>query len=220
MLQQSTLDFLKNLDENNTREWFQDNKENYEKALADFTIFATDILDGLKIIQPNLLHTDIKKCLLRIYRDVRFSKDKSPYKNYFAAGFGPGGRSSGLVDFYLQISPEKSFLGAGMWQPSPENLAKFRQEIDYKPNALKSIIFEPNFKAKFSEIYGEQLKTKPKGYAIDHPEIELLKYKELFFMTKYSDSDLCSSKITSQIIADCMLLKPYQDYINDLFFDS
>ncbi|SOE23369.1 TIGR02453 family protein [Spirosomataceae bacterium TFI 002] len=219
MLQQKTLDFLKDLDQNNNREWFQDHKEDYEIALADFTAFASNVLDGLKQIQPNLLHTEIKKCLLRIYRDVRFSKDKRPYKNYFAAGFGPGGRSSGLVDFYLQISPNQSFLGAGMWQPSPENLAKFRQEIDYNPNDLKSIIFDPKFKNKFNEIHGEKLKTKPKGYDIDHPEIELLRYKELFFTTSYTDNQLCSNNIVEQVIEDCITLKPYQDYLNGLFFE-
>ncbi len=157
--------------------------------------------------------------MLRINRDIRFSKDKSPYKEYLAAGFGPGGKASGLADFYLQIQPGgKSFLGGGMWAPSATNLAKWRQEIDYNPDTLKDIIEEKKFASCFPNRYGEQLKTTPKGYTADHPDIELLKYKELFFFRNYSDKEVCSPGFANEVIHGCQILKPYLDYVNELFF--
>ncbi len=221
MIDPNTFEFLKNLEKNNNREWFQDHRKWYDESRENFIEFASEILEKLKLIQNDLLHTDIKKCILRINRDIRFSKDKRPYKNYFGAGFGPGGRSSGRVDFYFQIQPNnQSMLGAGMWEPGPENLAKFRQEIDYNPAELKKIIEDKSFRSYFKEISGTQLKTKPKGYAIDHPEIELLRYKELFFLMRFLDIEATSENFIEQIIEGCILLKPYQDYLNNLFFDE
>ncbi|WP_304235542.1 DUF2461 domain-containing protein [Jiulongibacter sediminis] len=221
MIDPNTLHFLEDLAKNNEKEWFHENRGRYEEARANFIDFSSEVLEQLKTIQDDLLNTEIKKCILRINRDIRFTKDKRPYKNYFGAGFGPGGSSSGRSDFYLQIEPGgKSFLGGGMWSPSPENMAKWRQEIDYNPDALKSIIYAPEFKNYFKEIAGQQLKTKPKGYEIDHPEIDLLKYKELFFYRYYSDEEVCSENFSDEIFKACKLMKPYQDYVNELFFDS
>ena len=219
MIDPNSLEFLKQLDKNNQREWFLDNKKWYDESRENFVGFCSEILDSLKLIQDDLLHTDIKKCILRINRDIRFSKDKSPYKNYFGAGFGPGGRSSGRVDFYFQIQANnQSMLGAGLWEPEPENLAKFRQEIDYNPGELKNIIENKYFREFFKEISGTQLKKKPKGYDINHPDIELLKYKELFFLRRFSDTEVCHKDFKERILAGWVLLKPYQDFLNNLFF--
>jgi uncharacterized protein (TIGR02453 family) len=221
MIDPNTFEFLRNLEKNNNREWFLDHRKWYEESRENFIEFASEVLEKLKLIQDDLLHTDIKKCILRINRDIRFSKDKSPYKNYFGAGFGPGGRSSGRVDFYFQIQPNnKSMLGAGMWDPGPRNLAKFRQEIDYNPEGLKTIIEDKTFRSYFKEISGTQLKTKPKGFDIDHPEIELLRYKELFFLRRFTDTETSREGFIEQITEGCVLLKPYQDYLNNLFFDE
>lgn len=220
MLEQHVFDFLKDLEANNNREWFLDNRETYDKARNCFVAFCDEVLTGLKRIQSDLAHTEVKQCILRINRDIRFSKDKSPYKNYFAAGFGPGGRSSGKVDFYLQVRPNDSFVGAGMWSPDAKRLAAFRQELDYNPESLKSIIHDPIFKKRFPVIHGSQLKTKPKGYDIDHPEIDLLRYKELFFTTIYSNKELKNSRSVELVVNDCAVLKPYQDYLNGLFFEE
>lgn len=220
MIEPKTFRFLENLAQNNSREWFQDHRKEYEAAKENFLDFASAVLDGLKEIQPNLYNTDIKKCILRINRDIRFSKDKSPYKTYLAAGFGPGGKSSGLVDYYLQVQPSGSFLGAGMWQPSGENLAKFRQEIDYNPEVLKGIIFDKKFTDYFPEVHGETLKTNPRGYDPNHPDIDLLRRKELFFLHYYSDAQAQSKSFAREVIMGCSIIKPYQDYLNQLFFDQ
>jgi uncharacterized protein (TIGR02453 family) len=218
MIDPNTFEFLRQLEVNNSKEWFNDHRKWYDESKANFIDLCSEILNDLKKIQDNLLHTDVKKCILRINRDIRFSKDKRPYKNYFGAGFGPGGKSSGKVDFYFQIQAHnQSMLGAGMWEPGPQNLAKFRQEIDYSPATLKEIIEHKEFRTYFKEISGTKLKTKPKGYSIDHPEIELLKYKELFFLRRFEDSEVVKSSFKDRIVEGCILIKPYQDYLNNLF---
>lgn len=221
MIDSQTLHFLEDLAKNNEKEWFHNHKQRYEEARENFTEFSAGVLEKLKTIQEDLLHTDVKKCILRINRDVRFSKDKTPYKIYFGAGFGPGGKSSGRADFYFQLEPGgKSFLGGGMWAPSPENLSKWRQEIDYNPSALKNIIYSKEFSRYFTENSGVQLKTKPKDYEADHPEIDLLRYKELFFYRNYCDETVCSKEFENEIFKGCQILKPYLDYVNGLFFDD
>ena len=218
MIDPKTLQFLTDLAANNHKEWFHENRHRYDLAKENFLNFSSEVLKGLQQFQPNLINTDAKKCILRINRDIRFSKDKCPYKNYLGVGWGPGGKSSGLADYYLQLEPGKSFLGGGMWAPSAANLAKWRQEIDYNPGALKGIIEDKTFAATFPNRHGEQLKTSPKGYAADHPEIDLLRYKELFFFKNYSDKEVCGPDFTHQVVEDCKVLKPYLDYVNELFF--
>ena len=220
MLSQHTLQFLTNLSENNNREWFHANRIDYEKSKAEFEALCQNILTGITQFQNNLLHTNVKSCILRINRDIRFSLDKSPYKKYLAAGFGPGGKSSGKVDFYLHIQPNESFLGGGMWSPTSSQLARFRQEIDYNSQVIKGIIETSHFTAYFNEIHGEKVKKMPKGYSIDHPDIELLKYKQLFFLHRYSDDVILGDNFANEIIKGCQILKPYLDYVNHLYFDN
>lgn len=218
---QDTLQFLKNLEENNSREWFQAHRKDYEAAKASFEKLCQDILSGLAEVQDDLVNTKVKDCIFRINRDIRFSKDKSPYKKFFSAAFGPGGRQSGRIDFFLQIQPgNQSTLGGGMWEPSPAHLASFRQEIDYNPEHLKSIIEDDKFKNYYPGIWGEKVKLMPKGYSADHPNIELLKYKQLFFYHKFTDKEVLAKDFAQQVIEGCVILKPYLDYLNELFYDN
>ncbi len=218
---QHTLQFLKNLEENNNREWFQAHRHDYEIAKASFEKLCKEILSGLAEVQEDLVNTKVKDCIFRINRDIRFSKDKSPYKKFFSAAFGPGGRSSGRIDFFLQIQlGNQSSLGGGMWEPTSDHLATFRQEIDYNPEHLKSIINEPKFRAYYDNISGEKVKNVPKGYSADHPDIELLKYKQLFFYHKYPDTEVMEENFAKEVIKGCLILKPYLDYQNELFYDN
>ncbi|MCU0326176.1 MAG: DUF2461 domain-containing protein [Spirosomaceae bacterium] len=220
-LDQSTLDFLSDLKENNNKEWFHANRKRYETEKERFEKFCQSVLDGLSKFQDNLINTRVKDCIFRINKDIRFSKDKSPYKLNLAAAFGPGGRQSGRIDYYLHIQPNgESFIGGGIWQPTPAQLSKFRQEIDYNPTELKNIIYESNFRDYYKEIWGERVKGAPKGYKIEHPEIELLRYKQLFFMHRYTDSEVISPDFATEFIGACKLLKPYLDYCNYIFFDE
>lgn len=220
MLTQHTLQFLNNIAENNNREWFHANKKDYELVKEEFEFFCGEILTGLSKFQDDLHNTTAKSCILRINRDIRFSADKSPYKKYLGAGFGPGGKSSGKVDFYLQIQPNETFLGGGMWSPTSAQLTNFRQEIDYNPEKLKGIIDRKEFREYFNEIYGEKVKRMPKGYSIDHPNIELLKYKQLFFVHRYSNDEVFDIGFLEKIIDGCKILKPYLDYVNNVYFQK
>jgi uncharacterized protein (TIGR02453 family) len=220
-LSQSTLDFLSDLKENNNKEWFHANRKSYDDEKARFEKFVENVLNGIAQFQENLHNTKPKDCIFRINKDIRFSKDKSPYKLNLAAAFGPGGRTSGRIDFYVHIQPNgESFIGGGIWQPTPAQLAKFRQEIDYNPDELKNIIYEKTFREYYKEIWGERVKGSPKGYTTDHPEIELLRYKQLFFMHRYTDKEVIGANFAAEIINACKLLKPYLDYCNYLFFDE
>lgn len=215
-----TLDFLRDLAQNNNREWFQANRARYDAAKSEFEGFVGRLLQGIETFE-SLPNTAVKDCIFRINRDIRFSKDKTPYKKHFAAAVGPGGRHSGRIDYYLHLQPDgESFLGAGMWQPTPPHLAKFRQEVDYNVDELKAIIETPDFRAYFPEVSGETMKTAPKGYSSDHPEIDLLRRKELFFIHRYSDKDVIKPGFADEVVKGCRLIKPYCDYLNYLFYDE
>ena len=219
MLTLSTLEFLQELAENNNREWFTEHRKRYDAAKKEMEALVKDLIKGIGEFE-NLPNTEPKDCLFRINRDIRFSKDKAPYKQWLSAAVGPGGRHSGRIDFYVHIQPGESFLGAGMWNPTPKQLAKFRQEIDFNPEALKSIIEAPEFKAYFPEAWGESLERMPKGYPENHPDIALLKRKQLFFMHKYTDAEVTSPNFAKEIVNGCRLIKPYCDFLNYLFFEE
>ncbi|CCH53259.1 hypothetical protein BN8_02339 [Fibrisoma limi BUZ 3] len=215
-----TLDFLRELVQNNHRDWFQANRKRYEMAKAEFEGWVGRVLTGVGLFEP-LPNTDVKDCIFRINRDIRFSKDKSPYKPNFAAAIGPGGRHSGRIDYYIHLQPgNESFLGAGMWQPTAQHLSKFRQEIDYNANELKNIIEADAFRVYFPEVWGETMKTAPKGYSADHPEIDLLRRKQLFFMHRYTDKEVLKPTFAEEVVRGCQLVKPYCDFLNYLFFDE
>ena len=215
-----TFDFLRQLVQNNHREWFQVNRSRYDAAKSELCGVVERVLAGLSPVEP-LANTAVNDCIFRINRDVRFSKDKSPYKSHLAFAIGPGGRHSGRIDYYVQIQPDnQSFLGAGMWQPTPANLAKFRQEVDYNSAELKAIIEADAFRAYFPDVSGEVLKNMPKGYSADHPDIDLLRRKELFFMHRYTDKDVLKPTFADELVRGCRLIKPYCDFLNYLFFDE
>ncbi len=214
MLRTQTLQFLQDLAQNNNRDWFQENRSLYEAARKDVEQLVGTLINEISQFQ-DLGDLQVKDCLFRINRDIRFSKNKDPYKNNMGAGIGPGGKSAGKIDYYLHIQPNgQSFLGGGMWQPAPEQLAKYRQEVDYNAHELKEIIHNEQFRGYFPEMHGETLKTVPKGYPKDHPEIDLLKRKELFFLHRFTDKEVTSKQFVDHIIKGVKLLKPYCDYMN------
>jgi uncharacterized protein (TIGR02453 family) len=219
-MESATLHFLSQLAENNNREWFQENRKLYDAAKADMEKLVGYLITEVGKFQ-DLGNLQVKECLLRINRDIRFSKNKAPYKNNLAAGIGPGGKSSGKVDYYLQIQPgDQTFLGGGMWETTPEQLARFRQEIDYNADELKALIEEPEFRTFFPEIHGDTLKTTPKGYPKDHPEIEFLKRKQLFFVHRFTDKEVASKDFGKQVLKGIALLKPFADYMNYVLYEQ
>jgi hypothetical protein len=214
----STFQFLQDLKNNNTREWFHANKKRYDTVKSDFEETIKELIGSIGEFE-HMTGVEVKHCNYRIARDVRFTNDKAPYKSWLSASFSEGGRKSGRVDYYLHITEEESFLGGGAWAMTPEQLAKLRQEIDYNAQELKAIIFDLNFVKTFGEIQGEAVKSSPKGYSKDHPEIELLRFKQLFFLHKFTNEEVCSPNFVSKVTETAYTLKPFLDYLNGIFFD-
>lgn len=180
-------DFLRDLKQNNNREWFQKNKGDYLAAKTKFEQFIDLIIPKLKEFDRSINHISSKDCIYRIYRDVRFSKDKAPYKIHFDAFIAEGGKKSIKAGYYVHLSPGASMIGGGIYRPQADILKAIRTEIYYSPNDFKKIIENKQFKSYFKEIYGEKLKTSPKGFQKDFTDIDLLRYKS--YAVVYSTGD-------------------------------
>jgi uncharacterized protein (TIGR02453 family) len=175
------LEFLQELTENNNREWFNNNKDRYN-ASKEKILFLTDVLineiaefdSGVRGVSP-------KDCIFRIFRDVRFSKDKVPYKTNFGSYIAKGGRKSLNPGYYFHIEPGQSFIGGGLYMPPAEPLRSIRNYMAENAPEFKSIINDSQFKAVFPDMYDHQLKTAPKGFPKDHEHIEFLRYKSIVF---------------------------------------
>ena len=196
----SLLAFLLDLKSNNSREWFGVNKGIY----TDLKIKVEEIVAQLIIEFGEFENLDgvlVKNCTYRINRDVRFTKNKDPYKTWFSVSFSEGGRKSGFMDYYLHIEPNgKSFLGGGMYNPSPDQIAKYRQEIDYNAEGLRKIIDYPLFKETYGPAQGESLKNTPKGFDALHPDADLLKVKTMFFWCHFTDDEVTSDQFVDLIM--------------------
>jgi uncharacterized protein (TIGR02453 family) len=217
MIQSHTLDFLKELVENNNREWFQVNKERYDKARENIIALTTDIISKLHQIDPGVnADLDPKKCVMRIYRDIRFSKNKTPYKNNFGISLPASGTKLGGVEYYLHIQPGKSFIAGGYWMPEVEHLKAIRQEIDYNADDLKKIIDAPHFIKLFGEFRKQdQLKTVPRDYSAENPNIDLLKLKSFIVSHPLKDKELMSPKAAEEIVEVCSNLYPLNVFLKN-----
>lgn len=176
------LDFLTNLKENNNRDWFNENRKHYDEAKSEFESLINRLIPAIHDFDPEIGTISAKQCVFRIFRDVRFSKDKSPYKTNMGGFIARGGRKGGYAGYYLHIDPEQSFIAGGMHMPQPDILKKARQEILYNIDDFKSIINKTSFKKTFGAIQGEQLKRPPKDFPADFPDIDLLKFKSYTVM--------------------------------------
>ena len=218
MIQLSTLDFLKDLAQNNNREWFLDNKPRFDNAQADAIDFAAALLKELHIAEPSTGYNSIepKKCVMRIYRDIRFSKDKTPYKTNFGIGkLLPGTKAEG-IGFYVHVQPGASFIGGGYWMPPADHLKAIRQEIDYNAALLKEIIDEPAFKTMFGEFRDQdKLRSMPRNYDATHPDAELIKLKS-FVAAHYIADDAWlkpnAAQFTARVIS---CIRPLTAFLNN-----
>jgi uncharacterized protein (TIGR02453 family) len=209
---QTVFKFLKQLSSNNNRDWFEANKNLYLQAKEEFETHVDEIIKDIakfdKKIEPSLT---AKQCVFRIYKDVRFSKDKSPYKTNMGASINPGGKKSLIAGYYLHCEPGKSFLAGGIYMPSPELLQAVRQEIDYNPKSLTKITNAASFKKYFDGLDGEdKLKTAPKGYSPDHPQIELLKNRHFTVTHPLSDKQTDDVKL---ITDGFKAMLPFLEYL-------
>jgi uncharacterized protein (TIGR02453 family) len=211
------LKFLKDLNKNNDRAWFEKHKPRYLEAKQSFEDFISELLKELTKMDEKLAGLDPKKLPFRIYRDVRFSKDKRPYKINMGAGFSPNGKLVQEPGYYIHIEPgNKSFLAGGIYMPDAANLAKVRQEIDYNATRLNKILKERLFKKHFGGFDEfDKLKTMPKGYPKDHPHIELLKLKSYIVTHAYTDKQVMDKKFIKTIAGQAKSIRPLIDFIRE-----
>jgi uncharacterized protein (TIGR02453 family) len=207
-------EFLTTLAENNNRPWFEANKKWYESARKEAEQIFDRCIDAIRPVE-DFGDLAAKKAMFRIYRDVRFSKNKDPYKKNFSAMLAKGGKKEMTsIGFYVHFQPGENFMAAGIYEPSAEQLAKIRQEIDYNPQPLKDIIFEPEFVKMFGKMEGNQLKTTPKGYPKDHPEIELLRFNQFYFSCPFTDQEVLAADFPAKLAEACKMIRPFLEYMN------
>jgi len=212
---QLILHFLSELDQNNNKEWMDAHRDWYLQAKEEFLGLVRFLLGEMSVVDEGLVGLQPKDCIFRINRDIRFSKNKSPYKNNFGVFMAEGGKKTPNAGYYLHVQPgNESFIGGGMYHPDSEILAKVRQEIDYNASELKRITDQKDFKQHFGAIQGEKLKRGPKGYDQQHPNIELLKLKDFVVMHKLDDKDLQSSDFKDRAITMFKTMEPFVRYLN------
>lgn len=207
--------FLKALKQNNNREWFTQNKEFFQSTKNNFNDIVETLITGIAKHDNDIAGLEAKDCIFRIYRDIRFSKDKTPYKTNFGAYMAPGGKKSGKTGYYIHIEPGgSSFLAGGLYMPPSEQLKAIRQEIDYNIEEFKKIIGDKNFVKYFGSVTGDKLKKAPKGYPADHPEIELLKFKSYIVMHKVKDNQLLDEGFLKYAIDVFGVMQPFNGFLN------
>lgn len=210
------LRFLALLKKNNDRAWFQAHRGDFEGASKSFESFVAALIEELTPTE-SLRGLTPKDCIYRLYRDLRFSKDKSPYKTYMAAVIGPGGRKSTQPGYYVHLGPGgQSLLAAGWYEPEPAQLASFRRAIDRDPRPWKKVVNDKTFRKYLREVEGERLATAPKGYPRDHPEIELLKLKQVMAIRRLTDTQVRASGIVRETVATFKAMKPFLAYLESL----
>lgn len=211
----SILSFLDQLKKNNNKEWMDAHKKVYQEARNEFIKINQYVIDELSKFDQDIARLDPKKSIFRINRDIRFSKDKSPYKINFGAFLMEGGKKAGNAGYYLHLQPgNESFIAGGNYMPDGQKLAKIRQEIDYNGGELLKITQEDSFRKLFGEIQGDALKTAPKGYPKDHPNIELLKLKSYLVLHKVDDKKVKSVGFENYIVDVFKAMIPFNEYLN------
>jgi uncharacterized protein (TIGR02453 family) len=212
---EKALQFLKKLKSNNDRDWFEANKQKYLDAKDEYAAVIGRLISGVRKFDKKIAaDLDPAKCMFRIYRDVRFSKDKKPYKTNMGASIDPGGKKSLVAGYYLHLEPGNSFLAGGVYMPDPAMLQRIRQEIDYNSGPLLKIMRASSFKKYFKGLDEEdKLKTVPKGYDKDHPQIELLKNKHFLVSHQLSDRVLLSKDAEKIILEGFKAMFPFLEYL-------
>jgi len=214
----STIAFLKELKKNNNKPWFDTNREKYLTAKYNFEEFVSLLLQKMVLFDSDMEELEAKNCTFRINRDIRFSKNKTPYKINLSASFNRGGKKSIYGGYYFHLQPGgNSFVGGGLWMPEPADLKKLRQEIDYCFPEFKKILAAPAFKKHYGELEKDEkqmLVNVPKGYEKDNPAADFLRRKSFVATKNISDSDILSSNLTNEVAQSFKALMPLVKFIN------
>jgi uncharacterized protein (TIGR02453 family) len=216
-IKKSTLEFLNSIKHNNNRDWFVKNRSIYLEAKDNFESFIQEIINKIIDFEPIMKGLEAKSCVYRFNRDIRFSNDKSPYKSHFGAFIVRGGKKNGdkFAGYYIHIEPGQSIIAGGAYMPPTPWLSAIREKIDEEPSELIKIINTKDFIKYFKKIDGEKLKTAPKGYSSDHPNIDLLRFKSYLVVNEVTDEFVLSEKYFDHVIHIIRAMKPLNDFLND-----
>ncbi len=212
---ETTLDFLKKLKNNNNREWFDSNKTEYLASKEIFEEFVSELIKGINKFDKKVsLDLKPKDCTFRIYKDVRFSKDKTPYKNNMSASINPGGKKSNIPGYYFHLEPDGCFLAGGVYMPMPDVLKAIRQEIDYNPLPLINVLKSASFKKEFNGLDEEdKLKNPPKGFNKDHAHSEILKNRHFIVSQKFENKVILKKEGLIKTLDSFKAMYPFLDYL-------
>jgi uncharacterized protein (TIGR02453 family) len=215
MLTKEALQFIEDLTANNTREWFLDNKKRYEKFKTDYQNLVAEFLSAMKPLDPSLEILEVKNCMFRINRDIRFSKDKTPYKNHLGIWMSTGVKGTNRAGYYIHIGKNESFIAAGCYVPEAEDLKKIRKEIAFFYEDLEEIVAEKSFQKIFKNLdQNNALKNAPKNYEKDHPAIDFLKLKSFTATDKFDFNEATNTDFVQKTAAKLIVLKPLNDFLN------
>ncbi|WP_338647632.1 DUF2461 domain-containing protein [Flavobacterium sp. KS-LB2] len=217
MLSKNTLQFLDDLKANNNRDWFLENKKRYEAVKKEYQQLVGDFLDTMKPLDPSLEMLEVKNCTFRINRDIRFSKDKTPYKSHLGVWLSSGAKGMNRSGYYLHLERGASFIAGGLYCPEAADLKKMRKEIAFFHDDLEAILNEKNFKREFKDFDRNEkdtLKNPPRGYEKEHPAIEFLKLKSFECSQKIDISEVTKKDFVATMSKKLITLKPLNDFIN------
>jgi len=209
-----TFDFLRKLDQKNNRNWFQQNKAMYERSHEEMISFADNLLAEMN--DHDYIETPSgKKSLYRIYRDVRFGKDKTPYKTNWGGSMKRAGEEN-RGGYYYQIGPKGSFVMGGFFGPNKDDLLHIRKHLEQDADSLREVIDSKGFTKFFGHLIGRQLKTAPRGFEKDHPDIDLLRYKQFMVRHEFTDKEVHSANFPHIVSDAFQKMRPFFDYMSDI----
>ena len=222
MIEKQTLKFLSELKEHNVKEWFDANRKRYDAAKENVNSVFEELIKEIGKFDKDIAALQLKDCTYRINRDVRFSKDKTPYKNNIAAYFAKGGKKTDASGYYLHIEPGGAFIGAGCWWPHTKLLAATRQEIDYNFKDWQKILAEKQFKKVFGDgvLKIHTLQRAPKGYEENNPAIEFIKLKSFNVIQKFPDGEMMQKDFAKNTAAKFKTVKPMIDFLNNAVHET
>lgn len=214
IITKKTVNFLKEIKKNNNKPWFEENRSMYEESHEEMITFAESLMDEMSKIDTLIPMTG-KKSLFRIYRDVRFSKDKTPYKHHW------GGRMKRDTvwlrgGYYFHIEHDEAFLASGFWNPEKNDLKLIRDNIALDAAPLRKILSSKKFKDVWVELKGDKLKTSPKGFDKEHPEIDLLRHKQFIVSQKFTPKEMLSDDFVGQCVNSFKAIRPFLDYMSEI----
>ena len=210
VIPKDTISFLRDLKLNNNRDWFNENKQRFNSIQSGVKEFANEVNESLK------KSDDIEKLkIFRIYRDLRFSKDKTPYKKNIGMAFHRA-KPELRGGYYLEISADESFIAVGFWNPNKEDLFRIRKEIEVDGQEFKSVINHGKIKEIWGEIKGQEVKTSPKGFNVDHQHIDLIKKKQFIFIKKLSEEEILDENFQKKLVSYFVSIRPFFDYMSEV----